>query len=80
MTLPHLQLFGVSDGLELRVRFLSGCTTLFSLTSLQIKKRGAAPLGGGEVQFLCPIVKQVKTVNFVDPGKIKRIRGIAYVY
>ena len=80
MTLPHLQLFGVSDGLELRVRFLDGCTTLFSSTSLQIKKRGAVPLGGGEVQFLCPIVKQVKTVNFVDPGKIKRIRGIAYVY
>ncbi|KZV72938.1 18S rRNA biogenesis protein [Peniophora sp. CONT] len=61
VTLPHLQLFGVSDGLELR-----------------IKKRGAAPLGGGEVQFICPVVKQVKTVNFVDPGKIKRIRGIAH--
>ncbi|PFH54186.1 hypothetical protein AMATHDRAFT_72706 [Amanita thiersii Skay4041] len=61
VTLPHLQLFGVSDGLELR-----------------IKKRGAPPEGGGEVQFLCPIVKQVKTLNFVDPGKIKRIRGIAH--
>ncbi|KAF6763869.1 18S rRNA biogenesis protein [Ephemerocybe angulata] len=57
VTLPHLQLFGISDGLELR---------------------GAAPNGGGEVQFLCPIVKQVKTLNFVDPGKIKRIRGIAH--
>ncbi|KAJ7109495.1 RNA 3'-terminal phosphate cyclase/enolpyruvate transferase [Mycena epipterygia] len=61
VTLPHLQLFGISDGLELR-----------------IKRRGAAPAGGGEVQFLCPIVKQVKTLNFVDPGKIKRIRGIAH--
>ncbi|KAI9057882.1 18S rRNA biogenesis protein [Trametes sanguinea] len=61
VTLPHLQLFGVSDGLELR-----------------IKKRGSAPLGGGEVQFLCPIVKQVKTLNFVDPGRIKRIRGISH--
>ncbi|KAJ2934955.1 hypothetical protein H1R20_g2185, partial [Candolleomyces eurysporus] len=61
VTLPHLQLFGISDGLELR-----------------IKKRGAAPNGGGELQFLCPIVKQVKTLNFVDPGKIKRIRGIAH--
>ncbi|CDO72922.1 hypothetical protein BN946_scf185002.g107 [Trametes cinnabarina] len=60
VTLPHLQLFGVSDGLELR-----------------IKKRGSAPLGGGEVQFLCPIVKQVKTLDFVDPGRIKRIRGIS---
>ncbi|KAF8798189.1 18S rRNA biogenesis protein [Phlegmacium glaucopus] len=61
VTLPHLQLFGVSEGLELR-----------------IKRRGAPPGGGGEVQFLCPIVKQVKTLNFVDPGKIKRIRGIAH--
>lgn len=43
----------------------------------QIKKRGSPPLGGGEVQFLCPIVKQVKTINFVELGKIKRIRGIA---
>ncbi|KAG9318696.1 18S rRNA biogenesis protein [Chiua virens] len=61
VTLPHLQLFGISDGLELK-----------------IKKRGAPPEGGGEVQFLCPIVKQVKTLNFVEPGKIKRIRGIAH--
>ncbi|KAJ7063400.1 RNA 3'-terminal phosphate cyclase domain-containing protein [Mycena amicta] len=61
VTLQHLQPFGISDGLELR-----------------IKKRGAPPAGGGEVQFLCPIVKQVKTLNFVDPGKIKRIRGVAH--
>ncbi|TDL24838.1 18S rRNA biogenesis protein [Rickenella mellea] len=61
VTLPHLQLFGISDGLELR-----------------IKKRGARPLGGGEVQFLCPVIKLVKTLNFVDPGKIKRIRGISH--
>jgi len=61
VTLPHLQLFGISDGLELR-----------------IKKRGSSPLGGGEVQFLCPILKQLKTLNFVEPGKIKRIRGIAH--
>ncbi|KAG7092539.1 hypothetical protein E1B28_008889 [Marasmius oreades] len=61
VTLPHLQLFGISDGVELR-----------------IKKRGAPPGGGGEVQFLCPVVKQVKTLNFIDPGRIKRIRGIAH--
>ncbi|KAJ7581211.1 18S rRNA biogenesis protein [Mycena floridula] len=62
VTLPHLQLFGISDGLELR-----------------IKKRGAPPAGGGEIQFICPIVKQVKTLHFVDPGQIKRIRGISHV-
>ncbi|KAK1228407.1 hypothetical protein PQX77_000743 [Marasmius sp. AFHP31] len=61
VTLPHLQLFGISDGVELR-----------------IKKRGAMPGGGGEVQFICPVVKQVKTLNFVEPGRIKRIRGISH--
>ncbi|KAI0318824.1 18S rRNA biogenesis protein [Amylostereum chailletii] len=61
VTLPHLELFGISEGLELRIR-----------------KRGSPPLGGGDIQFLCPIVKQVKTLNFVDIGKIKRIRGIAH--
>ncbi|KAJ8519470.1 hypothetical protein ONZ45_g3595 [Pleurotus djamor] len=61
VTLPTLQPFGISDGLELR-----------------IKKRGSPPGGGGEIQFFCPIVKQVKTLNFVEPGKIKRIRGIAH--
>ncbi len=45
----------------------------------QIKKRGAAPLGGGQVIFKCPVVRNVKTLNFVDGGKIKRIRGIACV-
>ncbi|EMD38305.1 hypothetical protein CERSUDRAFT_93837 [Gelatoporia subvermispora B] len=61
VTLPYLQMFGISEGLELR-----------------IKKRGSPPLGGGEVQFLCPVVKQVKTLNFVEPGRIKRIRGISH--
>ncbi|KIM87244.1 hypothetical protein PILCRDRAFT_305539 [Piloderma croceum F 1598] len=61
VSLPHVQLFGISDGLELR-----------------IKKRGSPPSGGGEIQFLCPVVKQVKTLNFIEPGKIKRIRGIAH--
>ncbi|KAH7103742.1 18S rRNA biogenesis protein [Auriculariales sp. MPI-PUGE-AT-0066] len=61
VSLPHLQLFGVSDGLELK-----------------IKKRGAMPLGGGEIEFRCPIVKQVTSLNFVDAGRVKRIRGIAH--
>lgn len=81
VSLPHLQLFGVSDGLELRVSslFLDMIGISRKLPFRQIKKRGASPLGGGEVQFLCPIIKQAKTINFVDPGRIKRIRGIAYV-
>jgi len=45
---------------------------------LKVKKRGAPPLGGGEVSFSCPIVSQLKPINLIDEGKIKKIRGLAY--
>ncbi|KAJ1990795.1 hypothetical protein GGI04_005991, partial [Coemansia thaxteri] len=45
---------------------------------LRITKRGAPPKGGGEVRFICPVVRAVKPVNFIDAGKIRRIRGISY--
>ncbi|KAJ3182117.1 rRNA-processing endoribonuclease [Gaertneriomyces sp. JEL0708] len=45
---------------------------------LKIEKRGAPPRGGGQVFFTCPIVRQLKPVQFVEEGKINRIRGIAY--
>eukprot|EP00112_Aurelia_sp_Birch-Aquarium-sp1_P009209 Seg2037.5 transcript_id=Seg2037.5/GoldUCD/mRNA.D3Y31 product="RNA 3'-terminal phosphate cyclase-like protein" protein_id=Seg2037.5/GoldUCD/D3Y31 len=46
--------------------------------NLKIIKRGAAPDGGGEILFTCPVRRNVKSMNFVDQGKIKRIRGTAY--
>ncbi|KAJ2701700.1 hypothetical protein H4R19_005401 [Coemansia spiralis] len=45
---------------------------------LKITKRGAPPKGGGEVRFICPVVRAVQTLRFVDQGKIRRIRGISY--
>lgn len=45
---------------------------------LEIKKRGMAPEGGGEVFFSCPIKRQLKSIQNLDCGKIKRIRGIVY--
>jgi RNA 3'-terminal phosphate cyclase-like protein len=53
---------------------------LFGVSDLevQIKKRGSAPLGGGCVLFKCPVVKQLKTINFTERGRIRKIRGIAY--
>ncbi|KAI7864360.1 RNA-3'-phosphate cyclase [Spinellus fusiger] len=45
---------------------------------LKITKRGAPPLGGGEVVFTCNCVRQLKPMQFTDQGRIKRIRGIAY--
>jgi RNA 3'-terminal phosphate cyclase-like protein len=43
--------------------------------SIRILHRGAAPLGGGLVEFYCPMVKDLKPIDLTDPGKIKRIRG-----
>ena len=45
---------------------------------LKILKRGAKPKGGGEVSFKCPTKIKLLPINLTDPGKIKRIRGIAY--
>merc|ERR1712131_252767 len=45
---------------------------------LKVLKRGMAPGGGGEVVFSCPTRRTIRPVLLTDPGKIKRIRGIAY--
>ncbi|KAJ2494049.1 hypothetical protein IWW37_000127 [Coemansia sp. RSA 2050] len=45
---------------------------------LRITRRGAPPKGGGEVRFICPVVRGVKPIQFIDAGKIRRIRGISY--
>ncbi|KAK7895616.1 hypothetical protein WMY93_020941 [Mugilogobius chulae] len=45
---------------------------------MMVVKRGMAPGGGGEVVFKCPVRRTIKPVQLTDPGKIKRIRGIAY--
>lgn len=45
---------------------------------MKIVKRGAVPLGGGEIQLICPTIRTLKHINCIDLGQIKRIRGIAY--
>jgi RNA 3'-terminal phosphate cyclase-like protein len=45
---------------------------------IKVTKRGAPPLGGGEVKFTCPIVKTIQPCTLIDPGMIKRVRGLAY--
>lgn len=45
---------------------------------LKVTKRGAAPLGGGSVELYCPIVKkELKPLELLNFGKVKRIRGTA---
>ena len=45
---------------------------------LKINKRGAAPDGGGEVTFSCPCRQKLRPLKWTDPGKVKRIRGVAW--
>ncbi|KAK0538141.1 hypothetical protein OC842_001390 [Tilletia horrida] len=75
VTLPHLSLF-----------LPPSTSALASALELRVLKRGAAPLGGGEVFFQCPLLPSsgggeaggmLRTINFVEPGRIRRIRGIA---
>ena len=59
--LPILPLFGVSEGV-----------------GLKIISRGAAPLGGGKVLFTCGVVRQLSPLQRVNPGRVAKIRGIAW--
>jgi len=45
---------------------------------LTVKKRGAAPGGGGLVLFKCPVKKSLRPVQVMEQGKIKRVRGVAW--
>lgn len=45
---------------------------------LKINRRGAAPKGGGEILFRCPVVRTLKPCSLVAPGKMVKIRGIVY--
>ncbi|KAJ6669555.1 hypothetical protein lerEdw1_000103 [Lerista edwardsae] len=82
--LPLLKRFGI-DGEELELKVLwvlrksaTVASTLVRICCFQVTRRGMPPKGGGEVVFVCPIKKALKPIQFVDPGKIKRIRGVAY--
>ena len=55
-------------------RFLTDDTGL----ELSVSKRGAAPGGGGQVVFKCPVRKSLRPVQVTDQGKIKRVRGVAW--
>ena len=46
--------------------------------TISILRRGGAPMGGGIVQFYCPLMKQIeKPIDWIELGKFKRIRGTA---
>ena len=43
-----------------------------------IQKRGVVPLGNGQIRFKCPIISFLNNFDWVDEGKIKRVRGVAF--
>lgn len=45
---------------------------------LKVKKRGVLPDGGGEVVFKCPVRKNLRSLQVINPGMVKRIRGTAF--
>lgn len=45
---------------------------------IKVLKRGCLPGGGGQVRFSCPVRKTLRPLQWVDQGKIKRIRGVAW--
>ena len=56
---------------------LDSVSMLSSAMELRIVKRGAPPLGGGEIFFRAPLVSLLRPLNFVEAGRIRKIRGIA---
>lgn len=62
-TLPMLKQFGVPS----------------EDLELKIVRRGAPPLGGGEVRLKVPMVPTCLTaITWIDEGMVKRVRGVAY--
>lgn len=45
---------------------------------IKVLKRGAAPGGGGQVLMRIPIRKNLRPLQLMEQGKIKRIRGVAW--
>lgn len=46
--------------------------------SLKVNRRGAPPLGGGEVHFTCPVRRLLRPLQWDKWGLVKRIRGVVY--
>jgi len=82
----ELTLLGITnDSLDLSVDLLRDVTIPllqnFGIWGIQMKvvRRGCAPKGGGAVEISIPCTKgSLKSIQLVEEGLIKRIRGVAF--
>jgi RNA 3'-terminal phosphate cyclase-like protein len=81
----NLKLTGITnDSLDLSVDTLINVTLPLlrnfgiSGSTLKVIKRGAAPLGGGEVDLYIPQVRNLRPIFLIEMGLIKRVRGVAF--
>ena len=45
---------------------------------IKVVARGLKPKGGGIVSFRCPVRRVLKPIHWLESGKIRRIRGLAF--
>jgi len=45
---------------------------------MKINRRGLKPNGGGEVIFKCPVRRNLRPLQALQPGMVKRVRGTVY--
>lgn len=83
-----IQLTGVTNHpMDISIDYFRNIT-LFNLSkflpidlpppTLQVLARGAFPLGGGHVVFTCKTIKTLKSLQLLDEGMIKRVRGVCF--
>lgn len=76
-TLPLMKVGGLRCVLVERIAHRLSLLQHFGIEEgldFKVKKRGAPPLGGGEVYFMCPLVRQLSSIRLIEEGFIKRIR------
>jgi len=47
-------------------------------SSVRLIRRGCAPGGNGAIEVSCQAVRRLKSINVIDRGMVKRIRGISF--
>jgi len=49
-----------------------------SAPRINVLQRGVGARAKGKVVFMCPIVRELKAVQLLDPGFVQKVRGVAY--